>query len=607
MKNVITLLLLCSIWSLSAQNEKVSFSQSGGCYHDSFALSLTCDNPNHHIRYTLNGSTPSANSALYAEPLLLNSRLYSNSDIYKIPISPDKYVFVPDTILKAIVIRAAVFDADGNRLGDVATNSYFIQSLGCDFQELPIMSICADSSALFDYDTGIFVPGANWSADDPEWTGNYYQTGKDWERRIHVEYYDANQLAFSQDAGLRAHGGNGRRLPQKNMTLYAKDDYGKKNFTYKIYEDLDLAKFKHLVLKPFVSSWTEAGVQDYVSSHIAKNLNIDVLASRPVILFLNGEYWGIYFLQEKSDERYVEEHYDVDADDCNIIESCIVADNGDFEPFGQLMQWFETADLSTYENYQYAENHIDLSNFTDYQIFEIFSNNEDWPANNQRCWQAYDLKWRWIFYDGDATLHQKDFDCFANATYDGIETWPASKESTLFLRKLLGNKTFKDNFIQRFCTLCNSTFSYQNTKPYLLAIKNQIQNEINRQSSRFGIPADQNNWKKGLNHIDKFLKERPQNIIQSLRSFFYLNKEIDIQNLICFPNPSFGNEISVKFTGNEPNIGKINIYDILGNCVFSDNIIIEEGENIQKIGTHLKAGTYIVNVGNQSVKIICGN
>ena len=307
-----TTLLLCLAF---AKAQEVTFSTPGGFYDNPFELTLSCNQRDKVIHYTTNGNTPTANDPIYQEPLLLDESLYSLSDIYTILNCPETMWFLPETVQKCIVIRAAAFDESGNRIGETATNTYLIKSLGCDTHGLPAVSICADSLDLFDYERGIFVPGAYHDPSNPEGTGNYYQSGREWERPMNFEFYESDNTGVNQKAGIRTHGGNGRKLQQKCMKIYARDEYGKKRFKHQFFETIPDSSFKHLIFKPFNSSWTYSGINDYVSNQLAARLNLETVASRPVVLYLNGEYWGIYYIHEKPDERYLETHCHVDIED----------------------------------------------------------------------------------------------------------------------------------------------------------------------------------------------------------------------------------------------------------------------------------------------------
>ena len=158
---------------------------------------------------------------------------------------------------------------------------------------------------------------------------------------------------------------------------------------------------------------------------------METLSSRPCVLYLNGEYWGIYYVEEKPDEHYLEDHLGVDDDEVTIIKEWNEVDCGSPDNFNALYAWMEQADLTDEEQYAYVEAHIDIANFIDYYIFELYSANRDWPATNIRMWQEGDSKWRWILYDTDGCLAD-GFDVFAN----GLPRF-ASWENQTFLRLYL--------------------------------------------------------------------------------------------------------------------------------------------------------------------------
>lgn len=588
---------------LWAQTDEVVFSHNGGIYKTTFSVSLSCQNPNHHIRYTLNGNTPDSNDRLYTHTFQLDNSMVSSSDIYKIPMSPPDYAFYPESVMKAIVIRAAVFDELENRVSDVVTQSYFIRSLGCVIHDLPIVSICTDSLSLFSADSGIMVPGIHCNPDSSESTGNYCQSGREWERCVNVEFYTTQNEGFNQQAGLRTHGGlRNRRVQQKGLKLYARADYGKKNFKFKLFDELELKKFKHLVLKPFYCAFTPAGVQDWVANYIASNLNMGTIASRPVALFLNGEYWGIYFIQEKGDERYLESHYGADPDNVNIISAWGGLENGSSDSYFSLYYWLAGADLTDSAQYQYFSEQIDIPNFIDYTIFELFSANIDWPINNVRCWQEGIEPWRWFFYDGDCCFYDQNFDVYANITYAGEEIiYPTAGWSTLFFRKLLENETFVTQFLARLNEV-QTTLEYSNTQPYLNKITKMIQDEIESQANRFHNPPDFKTWKKHCQDIDDFLHDRMKEFEKQTNKFFDLSEKIS--SVVCYPNPVINGRLNVRFVSEGNVIGTISIYDLNGKCLYRRWHFLKNGEDEVVLFPKLSAGVYILSLGRHSQKIV---
>lgn len=599
---IIIILFLLSTYGQA--QDTVVFSARGGFYEEVFALQLDCQNPQNHIRYTTNGNHPTAQSSLYEEPLTLNERLYSKSDIYTIINCPEQDFFLPDSVRHCIVIRAAVFDENDSCVSTVTTNSYFIHALGCDTHSLPVISLCADSLDLFDYETGIFVPGIHFDTLDPYFSGNYFMKGREWERLCNVEFHELdNNGGINQQLGLRTHGKQSRWRSQKGLSLYAREEYGKKRIKYKFFDEIPIDNFKRLSLRPFASAWNGSGSKDYICNRIAQHLDMEFTASRPAVLFLNGEYFGIYYVQEKPDERYIEDHYDIDEEEINLIKDWHTVDNGSGDNFNALYNWMLQADLSDEEQYVYTTEHIDIDNFIDYYVFELFAANIDWPSTNTRLWQHLDGKWRWIFFDGDACLEAQGFDVFANATYEGDATYPSSKRSTLFFRKLLENEHFKAQFSSRFNELVHSTFSYQNTKPYFDYIKATLQGEVPNQSHRFGSPSNYSNWVYYCMYaIDKFLSERPENIIAALNGFLSVEETyaVDFQ---CYPNP-FKDELHINIATDTFGTNEICIYDMLGRTVFDMPCLLYNGSNEIIIHPELKAGVYLLKIGNHVQRIV---
>lgn len=607
-KNTILLFFLFMASFCIAQEEKVLFSSDGGFYENSFQLSLYCFYANHHIRYTTDGNTPTAQSTLYDAPLLLNEQLYSDADIYTIQISPEDLIYIPDSVRHAIVIRAAVFDENDSCISQTTTNTYLIHSLGMDNHNMAVVSICADSLLLFDYETGIFVPGIHFDPDSPDHSGNYYQKGRAWERQVNVEFYESSDNSgINQICGLRTHGNRSRRYPSKGMKIYAREEYGKKRFEHDFFGDTCISSFKHLVLKPFASFWPFSGIQDYFCNITAVRLGLDAPLCRPVLVYLNGEYWGVYFIQEKTDERFLEDHHDIDLNNCNIISSWKgEVDYGNNVSFRQMMNWFDQANLTNNNTYEQAGSLIDIPNFIDYYVFETFVGNWDWPGNNMRCWQESDGLWRWIFFDGDATL-MGDIDVFNNAAvYTPPSTWLEYPEAKLLFGKLLKNTQFRNAFQERAQELCSGLFLYENTYPLFHDMLETLHPTINDQKHRFGYPPSEAYWINGNDVINEFLEHRVENYLSAMTQFMNL---LDIEEprheepLCCFPNPTEGT-LWVQIPSDCASATEMYVYDITGAIVQREPIHELSKERPSPIRLNLKSGLYLVRIENHIQRII---
>ena len=621
MKKQVLIILSCLVALFGkAQNDTVLFSVKGGFYENVFPLELHNANPQNHICYTVNGNRPTAESPLYEEALVLDEQLYSESDIYTIQISPDDLVYVPDSIQHCIVIRAAVFDENDSCVSQVMTNSYFIRALGCDTHGLPAISICADSLDLFGYERGIMVPGILFDTLDPEHTGNYYMHGREWERQINVEFCEVtDNSGINQTCGMRTHGNRARRQPQKGLKIYAREEYGKKRFKHRFFENSMHNSFKHLVIKPYSTIYPFTSIQDYICSQAAIDLGLESGQSRPVVLYLNGEYWGIYFLQEKMDERYLEDHFNIDIENCMIVGDWYglaehggsVDAGGNNIEFVEMMNWLETADLSQQETYQYLCSLVDIDDFMDYIILETFVANNDWPANNMRCWKMNGGKWRWMFFDGDAAFNNNSIDpyanpipldVFGNATYSGDYTWPSSKQATLMFRKCLENEGFVCRFENRIVELCHDVLTYERLSLHYHWVREQMYSEIEAQSFRFGNPSHFGFWNWACTLTDDFLSTREETYWAEWSDFVGLNEQ-GMVSLTCYPNPS-NEEIHVFFESEIPCPCEISMYDMMSRKVFMQSWSLDYGYNDLIIQPNVPAGIYVLKVGGHSQRIV---
>jgi hypothetical protein len=580
----------------NAQDWKVLFSANGGFYEDVFELEMFSTYPQGRIFYTVNGNRPTVESEPYSEPLVLDESLYSSSDIYTINNSIPSQFYLADSVKHCIVIRAAVFDDRDSCVSPVTTQSYFIRALGCDLHGLPVMSIATDSLALFDYETGIFVPGINYDPADSLATGNFKMKGREWERLINLEFYETDNRGINQECGLRTHGGASRWFQQKGMKLYAREEYGKKRFSHRFFESTPISKFKHLKLHPFrCSNWLHTGGQEYLANNIARHLDIECMATRETVVFINGEYWGIYTLEESNDERYLEDHFDVDLEKVNMIKYWGVPHYGDPTEWREVLIWFQDADLTQPEDSAYAYSHIDVHNLIDYILFETFSANLDWPSNNTMFWQAETGSlFRWIFYDGDG--------CFTRPEFQAIEHALNQNVNSLVFQRFLENKSFCEAFRNRYNELSTSYLSYDFMKAILVQYGQIVEGEIDAQAHRFNFPPHRERWLTDMGKADQFLRQRDLYFREELKNFFGIEQPIQAP-ISCHPNP-FTDEIRISIEAEQADTDEIAIYDLLGRKVFSAPCVCTEGTNGITLHPNLVPGLYVLKVGAYVTRLV---
>ena len=231
------------------------------------------------------------------------------------------------------------------------------------------------------------------------------------------------------------------------------------------------------------------------------------------------------------------------------------------------MQWLETADLSDTLQYQHLCSLIDIDNFIDYHLFEAFIANEDWPANNMRCYQHGSSLWRWIFYDGDGVFGHSDRPMDEILTYQGEEQWPSCKEATLCMRRCLQSMPFVEQFGRRLYQLASTHFSYANTAPLLQRAEAEVSSEIEWQSQRFHIPGGTTQWERAIDRVDEFLSRRPDIFVSQMEKIFPLNDNVDY-DIRLYPNPTH-RFVNILASGSTAGWVQCRLYDAVGRLVMT--------------------------------------
>lgn len=585
----------------------ISFSDKGGIYENKFSLILTSSVDSLNIFYTINGSTPDTSSMKVLGPLYLDENLLNDEKLAEInQTNIDSFYFLTEDYPRAIVIRAALFDSVGVCRSEIFTQTYLIGEHGAQ-HILPVVSICAEYADLFDYNYGIFVRGVNFNPVFPDFTGNYYMRGDEWERRINVEMYDdSGELVFNQNAGLRTHGGRARLMQQKGMKIFASESYGNPQFSAKLFESRNTDNYKRLVLKPFMASWSTAGVEDYLANKIIGNLICDNVYSEPCVLYVNGHYWGMYYVSEKIDEYYIESNFGGSLDDCQVVETWGGhTSDGISTDFTEMYDFVESHSLIQASNFNEFSKDVDISRFVDYIIAEMFLANYDWPANNNKCWTDEKSNlWRWIFFDGDACFAQKELNFFEHISDTSDNAWPVNRQSSLFYRRVFENEAFRHLVFARLEFLLKTDLSYKNTSVYLSEIYPAVNSEVENQMLRYNYPDYIDQWIFGLRTIDDFLISRPCILREHIRKQYGYkisvndcnNDDLTFSQFDVFPNPGDGN-FSVLLNADFPAKAIIRITDAIGKTYdIFDGIIYGGNSQMTFNCSEYPSGVYMLTI-----------
>jgi hypothetical protein len=410
------------------------FSLKGGFYQTAITLSLSTNSNNAAIYYTLDGSEPTTKSNLYTQPI---------------------------TISSTKVVRAKAFGA--NLLpSKTVTHTYFINKS----HQVPVLSIVTSPGNFFDIDTGIYVLGRTYENQNPYFGANFWE---DWERPVHLEFFElGGKLGFSQDAGVKIAGAWSRANPQKPFSLYARRKYGASSFKYPLFPHRPFDEYEAFMLKNGGNDWGRTFFSDAMMHSLLEGQDLEIMAFRPCVVYLNGEYWGIYNLREKQNEHYLSQYFRVDPDSVDLLENNQNVICGSGSHYAALINFIETNNLEQSETYEYVKTQLDVDNFITYMVAEIYFDNRDWPGNNIKYWRPQNPtgRWRWLLFDVDWGFGLNaydpgggyDYNTLAFATAVNGPDWPNPPWSTLLLRKLLTNRTFRDAFINRFADYLNTIF-----------------------------------------------------------------------------------------------------------------------------------------------------
>jgi hypothetical protein len=593
------------------------FSQVGGFYSEGFNLSLTAIDPDVMILYTMDGSIPDPNnlngatyfyknqypekpgdpfgemltgsyrSYLYNQPIHIVDRTNEPDKLTHISATIDKdpsYYFPTKPVFKGTVIRARTIKADALPSA-VQTHTFFVTPGLNTRYSFPVISLSMSENTLFDYYDGIYVAGTvfdTWRLKNPNLftkctAANYFRDTEKWEYPAHMEFFDVPsvQTTLSQNIGFQIQGGCSRGLPRKSLKLYARNEYGVSNFKYPIFPDSTYANYKRLVLRNSGQDDSVTYFRDMLIQNVVSHLRFDTQPSRFAILFINGEYWGTYNLMEPYDKYYLNQVYGVDSENLDLLEyKWAVQDvnEGDTQHYTETLNYIKTNGLQADQHYQYIQTRIDVDNFMDYQIANIYAANTDWPSNNMEYWRlrtpAYDSqspyghdgRWRWLMFDTDygfGLVSSPDHNTLKFATQAGGTEWPNPDWSTFLLRSFLENETFKVNFINRFADLLNTNFSSERVMKVVADMRQAIQPEIPEHIARWNRGLSMDIWNNNVNVMANFAYQRPAYQRLHIRQQFGLESDASITLNVSNPNRGYIRINTIDITANTPGVSEL--------------------------------------------------
>lgn len=493
------------------------FMRARGFYAAGFNLTIIKNVTGSTIRYTLDGSEPTESSPEYTTSIPISAPTGSNK-------------------VKVTVVRVKVFK-EGFLPSPIFTHTYIVGPDIFNKYKVAVVSLSTDSANLFDNEIGIYVTG-NYN--------NYMQRGSDWERTVNIEFFEPNgTVGFACEGGLRLHGGWTRHLPQKSFRVYADHQRGPGSFNYKIFADSDITDYKRIIIRNNGNDNENFGsfygnhytlFKDGLMQGLVEDLDVDTQNYRQCVMFMNGEYWGLYGVHERQDIEWLSNHFpDLDKDNVDLIQqdtSVFDVSEGDTVDLEAFRTYMQTHDMRNKDVYEYVKSEMDISNVLIHLISEIYAANTDWPGNNIRYWQPKGEggKWRWALCDLDFSfglVMGSDYEMLSYATTRG-GTWPNPDYNSMIFSSLLRNNDVRNEFINRTADMLNSVFLPQvvinDINYYASNIEDEVENHFNRWRGlgSYGANPSKAQWLNNVEVMREFARTRPGNIRKEYCKFFSL-------------------------------------------------------------------------------------
>lgn len=457
----------------------VLFSDRSLYHTEPFELTLTAGVENAEIRYSLDGKEPDEHSALYTEPIQIES----------------------DTC-----VRVKVF-APGYIAGIPSAQTYLFGKR----HTLPVVALSCNPVSFKAY------------------TRIKEQGGRHEETSVSVSLYEADgSFGVSFNAGLKPRGNTSIKYPQKSFSLHLRAAYGQTTVNYPFWGEGTDLDYSFLILRNGSQDYLRARLRDSFALRASRNMLLDSAETRPVIVYVNGVYYGIMDLNEGMNQDYLVTEYGVDKDTINHISTNIAVRYGDREDFTEIRKYARTHDLSDPDAYKRFSEWVDVDYVTDYLIAQTFFCNYD--IHNQSYWGTsdYTIRYRPVFYDIDRCL------C-GGSSYRNLFTWYFDKKGVKYdtthtvnmdiYAALRDNSGWCESFLNRYAELLSTDLSVERLQALLDTMESELAPEMEGHIALYHAPASVDAWHEEIAVMRSEIEKRHAAIQKQLMEEFGLSEK----------------------------------------------------------------------------------
>lgn len=433
-----------------------------GVYEDAVTVTLSGQGT---VYYTLDGSRPTTRSLKYKEPIKITG-----------------------------VTTIRTFCAENGRKSQLTEFAYVIGKE----HDLPIVTVSIPSRALYGDETGIM---------------NHIK--EDYEHEGVITLFENGEMKFSEPFGFKLHGNDSRKGAKKNFQVRFRAEYGTSKLEYRVFEDRDITEYDSLLLKGGSEDWNRSVMRDEVCTAVAHGTTeLYTQAMKPVVLYIGGKYWGVYYLRERFSDEYVASHMNVSPESVDILFSSAGYEQvGDGSDFQALKKFTQTHDMTKTENYIYVTERINVTSLMDWYICRTYLGDRD-TANIRRIRSDEgDNLWHWAFFDMDWSFKKHQF--------EGVTD--RSGGDYILIHAVLKSKAGQDAFLKRYAYLMNTILNEEYITNIIDSIASAIESEMPRDRERWGMTVS--GWEKEVNNLRKFVKDeaRTKFMLRSLKDYFSLS------------------------------------------------------------------------------------
>jgi hypothetical protein len=492
---------------------------ASGFYNGQQQTTITCPTPG-TINWTYTGSDPRPTDPVYTGAITLG-----NTQVIRAKLFPNDPLLLP---------------------GPISAATYFID----ENVTMPVVSLSTDPGNLFDPVYGIYVLGNNVPDQTitgvPFYNANFWQG---WKRPADVSFFDKNKvLQFEQPASISIQGNWSKIFPQRGFTVDVNENYGGQTINYQLFPDKPATTYMNFNIRNAGSDWNQTQMRDrLIQKSVQKSTSLDIMDGYPCILFINGQYWGVYEMREKQDKHYLANNSNCDDDNVDFLQFDGNVIDGDNTSFFKMVNYISTADMHLQSSYDSACAMLDVKNFADYFITETYVGNLDWLGsytNNIKFWKPHSGpgKWRYMLWDTDISFESDTINQLRN-----VLNPPTMNPHSLMLSSMLVNDTFRKYFINRYADLINTTF-YSTTMVYKTeAFYNEMLPEMTRDYALWGtgvspyaptcvqIPQDVISWRNKLNMLEYIEFVRNYYVRNQVQTQFGMTSQVNV-TLQTFPD-----------------------------------------------------------------------